>query len=206
VRRTGAALVLLALALIGGTPSEAPDPALAEREAQAVVRETMDAVIAVLKDASLSQKQQRAKTEQVAYARFDFGTISRLVLARNWKRLSEDQRSAFVVEFQRHLSLTYGKTLEGYADEEISIDRSRYEKNGDVTVRTRITGASADPYRVDYRMRGKDDSWHVIDVIIESVSLISSFRTQTREIISDVGTEGLIERLRQKNDEREAES
>ena len=42
----------------------------------------------------------------------------------------------------------------------------------------------------------------VIDVIIEGVSLVQNFRNQTQEIIGDVGIDGLIDRLRQKNAEK----
>jgi phospholipid transport system substrate-binding protein len=201
-----AALALLSLPLTVGASAKDLDPDVAQAEARAAVRETLDAVLEVLKDSSLSLEQKREKTEEIAYARFDFDTITRLVLARNWKRLSQEQRSDFVVEFRRHLSLTYGETLQRYEDEKIAIDRSRFERNGDVTVRTRIVGASVDPVLVDYRLRKKEASWSVIDVIVEDVSQMLNFRTQTQEIISEIGPAGLIERLRQKNAERESKS
>ena len=59
---------------------------------------------------------------------------------------------------------------------------------------------------MDYRLRKRDAAWHAIDVITESVSLISNFRTQTQEIISKAGPQGLIERLREKNDSRESKA
>jgi phospholipid transport system substrate-binding protein len=206
VRRAIAALALLSLPLTADASSKDLDPDVAQAEAKAVVRETLDAVVEVLKDSSLSPEQKQKRTEEIAYARFDFDTITRLVLARNWKRLSQKQRSDFVVEFRRHLSLTYGEALQSYEDEKISIYRSRFEKNGDVMVRTRIVGASADAVLVDYRLRKKEASWSVIDVITEGVSLISNFRSQTKEIISEIGPGGLIKRLRQKNAERESKN
>jgi phospholipid transport system substrate-binding protein len=204
--RATRAIALVALLLAAGARAEEIDPEAAQAEARATVKSTLDAVVAVLQDKSLSVAEQEAQVEKIAYTRFDFQTIARLVLARNWKRLSAEQRSDFVDEFERHLSLTYGKTLQSYQDETILVDRSRFEKNKDVTVRTRILGAGAEPILVDYRMRQhkKKQEWNVIDVIIEGVSLISNFRTQTKEIISDVGPDGLIERLRKKNEERAA--
>jgi phospholipid transport system substrate-binding protein len=53
-------------------------------------------------------------------------------------------------------------------------------------------------------MRARDDSWYVIDVIIEGVSLISNFRSQVQEIVSANGPSRLIEILREKN-EKEAQ-
>ncbi len=202
VGRKLAALGLLALLWPGPALGQELDPEVAQAEAKATVRMTLDEVVAVLQDESLSPEQKRARTEEVAYKRFDFETISRLVLARNWRRLSAEQRTDFVIEFKRHLSLTYGNTLERYQDETFTIKNTRFEKRGDVTVRTSIVGASVDPILVDYRLRKKEDGWYVIDLITEGVSLISNFRSQTKEIISQIGASGLIERLREKNEKR----
>jgi len=196
------ALSLLVAPFFAEAVTEGLDPDVARTEAKTTVKQTLDAVVAVLQDQSLSSKQRQTRTEEVAYEHFDFATITRLVLARNWRRLSEEQRSDFVVEFKRHLSLTYGKTLQAYQDEKLLVDRARLERSGDVTVRTRIIGAAADATLVDYRLRKREDGWFVIDVIIEGVSLISNFRTQTQEIIGDIGPGGLIERLRKKNEKR----
>ncbi len=200
-----AALALLALLWPGPALGQDLDPEVAQAEAKATVRMTLDEVMELLQDESLSPEQKRERTEEIAYKRFDFETISRLVLARNWRRLSEQQRLDFVIEFKRHLSLTYGDTLQEYQDETFTIDRTRFEKRGDVTVRTTIVGASVDPIVIDYRLRKKQDGWYIIDVITESVSLIVNFRSQTKEIISQIGPGGLIERLREKNEKRESQ-
>ena len=160
-------------------------------------------LISVRSDRELPDDARRTRVEEIAYARFDFDVIARLVLARNWKKLSPEQRDAFVVEFKRHLSGSYWRTLDDYRDEEVRITGSRLARNGDVTVRSQIVGGErAAPIEIDYRMRPRDGDWVVIDVIIEGVSLVQNFRSQTQEIISDVGVDRLIERLREKNAER----
>jgi phospholipid transport system substrate-binding protein len=195
---------LLLLGAAANASGESIPPASANKSPKVVVTATIDEVLAVLKDANLSKAEKRTRLESVAYQRFDFGTISKLVLARNWRRLSPQQRIEFEEEFKRHLSLTYSDTIDEYRDEEIRVEGSRTEPRGDVTVRTRIEGGSADSVLVDYRLRTKADDWFVIDVIIEGVSMIANFRTQIQEIIDDVGPDGVLERMRKKNDEREA--
>ena len=172
----------------------------AEDAASAVVEQTLDAVVEVLRDRDLPDDARRKQVEAIAYVRFDFDTISRLVLARNWKKLTPEQREQFIVEFKRHLSGSYWRTLDDYRDEDVQITGSRLARNGDVTVRSRINGADrSSPILIDYRMRPRGDDWVVIDVIIESVSLVQNFRSQTQEIIGDVGVDGLIEQLHEKN-------
>jgi len=199
-----AALTLVALLL--AAPSNAAPASDADREvARATVQETVDAVLGILRDGSLSSQEKQDRIRDIAYARFDFQTISKLVLARNWQRLSPQQRADFEAEFKRHLSVTYGSSVDRYANQSVEITDTRAEGNGDVTVRTRILG-NGQPFLVDYRLRSNSADWYVIDVIVENVSLLSNFRSQTQEIISQEGPEGLIRKLHEKNSEREAES
>jgi phospholipid transport system substrate-binding protein len=59
-------------------------------------------------------------------------------------------------------------------------------------------GASADVL-VDYRLRQRDGQWKIIDVIVERVSLVSNFRSQFQEIVSNGGPDRLITLLKEKN-------
>ena len=185
---------LLALLALGAEPARAA-PA---DDAKAVVSSTLDEVLAVLRDRKRAEQARRNEVERIAYARFDFATISRLVLARNWPKLSPAQQTDFVAEFKRHLTLTYWKTLDDNRDRKVAVDGARAEKNGDVTVRSNIESERSEPIRIDYRMRPAGSSWTVIDVIIEGVSLVQNFRSQAQEIVSAEGPDGLIKKLRAK--------
>ena len=164
-----------------------------------VVQETADAVVAVLANKSLASAQKRAQIEQIVYAHFDFTTLSKLVLARNWKQLTPVQQHDFVEEFKRHLSVTYGRNVETYNNERAVITGDREESNGDWTVKTKIIRPSAADILVDYRLRKQDGGWQVIDVIIEGVSLVANFRSQFQEILTSSNPDHLIQLLREKN-------
>lgn len=195
----GVSSVLLALALA------APASAAGTDDATALVQETLDSVLAVLRDKAMPADQRRAKVENIAYVNFDFETISKLVLAKNWPKLSKQKQGEFVVEFKRHLSATYWKTLEDYRNEKVLVEGARQEKNGDVTVRSTIKSERSEPIRIDYRLRNQAGAWKVIDVVIENVSLVQNFRSQTQELIASDGIDGLIGALREKNEKREKE-
>jgi phospholipid transport system substrate-binding protein len=192
------AIGLFAVVLLAG-PALADDAA----EAQAVVRKTVDQVLEVLAREGLSDDQRRQQVEEIAYQRFDFATISRLVLARKWRRFSPEQREEFVEQFKIQLSKNYGSRITRYDQEKVGILDHRLEQNGDVTVRTRIDGGAADGIEVDYRLRrkgrNKDGPWMVIDVIVEGVSLVSSYRAQFAEVLSHKDPSELLKQLREKN-------
>ncbi|MBW1843887.1 MAG: ABC transporter substrate-binding protein, partial [Deltaproteobacteria bacterium] len=86
-----ATVVLVALASGFAAPGAR---AMTESEAgaRAVVSETVDEVLAVLRDKSVPTEERIRSLEKIVYGRFDLYVMSRLVLARNWKRFSENQK------------------------------------------------------------------------------------------------------------------
>jgi phospholipid transport system substrate-binding protein len=191
-RRLGIACAAALAAACFALPATAAGP-------QETMRETIDQVLAVLNDSSLDDDQRRASIEEIAYARFDMYTMSRLVLARAWKRFSTPQREEYITEFKKYLANNYGGRINRYDQEEVEILGAREEPRGDVTIRTRIVGGEFEDTLVDYRMRQKGDEWLVIDVVIEGISMVSNFRDQFKEVLSRGGPEHLLEKLREKN-------
>ncbi len=181
-------------------------PPVAAEDARTVMKQSIDQVLAALREPGLSHEERLRRVEKVAEARFDFKRMSKLVLARNRKKLSAEQQDEFLVEFQKHLTMTYGRRLGEFSNETIEMGDARTESNGDVTVKTIVRGGAADGVLIDYRMRARDDSWYVIDVIIEGISLISNFRSQVQEIVSTKGADQLIDVLREKNEKEAQES
>jgi phospholipid transport system substrate-binding protein len=186
------AATVLVIAL--GRPSAAADTP------EQVVRKLSDAVVVVLQDKSLSADQKRAKIQDIVKGYADYETMSRLVLARNWRGLTDEQKKQFVEEFKQHLSVTYGKNVESYHDEKVQIVGARDEGRGDWTVQTKIVRPSGGAdILVDYRLRQEDGEWRVIDLVIERVSLVANFRSQFQDVMANGGIDRLLKLLREKN-------
>ena len=175
-------------------------------EPRAVVEKTVREVVGILGTPGLSNSERRASIEKVAFAVFDFTTLSKLVLARNWKRLDKAQRKEFVVEFKKYLSRNYGSRLENYEKADVEVLNARIEPRDDVTVFTRVVGSEFNGIEMNYRMRLRKESWKVIDIVIEGVSMLANFRSQFSEVISREGPEGLLEAMRARNAEPEPEN
>jgi phospholipid transport system substrate-binding protein len=193
VRATG--LVLAALVLASGPSSAGAAITPAEVQAREFVQQTIDTVMGVLHNSSLTLEQKKDQVESIAYERFDFPLIARLVLAQNWRRMTQKQQDEFVAAFKGYLSATYRNTLDNFRDEKISVDATQLEPRGDVTVMTVVHGSTGDTH-VNYRMRKVEEGWRGIDVIIEGVSLVQNFRAQAQDIMSREGADALIARLR----------
>jgi len=191
--RRGMVLVALIATLVGSAGiAAAADP----RE---TMQETIDQVLAVLNDSERNHEQRLAAIEEIAYARFDMRTMSRLVLGRDWKRFSDEQKDEYLTAFKLYLANNYGDRINRYDQQSVEIIGVRDEPRGDKTVQTKIVGGEFDDARVDYRMRNKSGSWLVIDVVIEGISTVSNFRDQFREVLSRGGPAHLLEKLHEKN-------
>jgi phospholipid transport system substrate-binding protein len=181
---------------VGAAGAAAPPPATS---AKALIEKTVVQVLAVLKDESRTVAQQRLELEKIAHARFDFRTMARLVLGRDWKRLDAAERDEFVDQFTTYLANDYGSRLERYEQQEVEVMAEQPKPRGDVAVRTKVLGGENDGAIVDYRMRNGKDGWRIIDVVIEGISLVANFRDQFREVIARGGPEALLQKLKEKN-------
>jgi phospholipid transport system substrate-binding protein len=170
-----------------------------EAGARAVIAETIEEVLAVLRNKTVTTEDRIRSLEQIVSVRFDLYVMSRLVLARNWKRFSEEQKEEYVAEFKRYLTNSYGNRIERYDQQEVTITGEREEPRGDVVVQTKILGGDFEGALVDYRLRKQGEAWLVIDIVIEGISLVSNYRDQFKSIVSSGGPELLLERLKEKN-------
>ena len=184
---------VMALFVAGAAAAAADSP-------RGVVEDLTNAVMNVLGDKATSTDVKRQRIEDLVYRNVDFDTVARLILARSWQDFSDAQKQQFTDEFKKHLSVTYGKSVDNYKNERVLIVGDREEARGDWTVQTKIVRGGPDDILVDYRLRkDKSGAWKIIDVIIERVSLISSFRSQIQEAMNRGGADNVIKLLRDKN-------
>ena len=204
------AIVFVAICAVGmllGTLSPAPARAEAAAPANAalteaprkLIDETAVKIVAILARKGDSTEKRVGEIEAIAYDLFDFTTMSKLVLARNWRKLTTEQRTTFVKDFKRHLSHTYGTRLDRYDQERVDVYGAQVEQQNDVTVKTRIQGGQFDGAEVSYRLRKQASDWKIIDVVIEGVSLVSNYRSQFQEVLNTGTIDDLLAKLRDKN-------
>ncbi|NLO80169.1 MAG: ABC transporter substrate-binding protein [Xanthomonadaceae bacterium] len=190
------AILALGLGLVAGSAlAGAPE---------ALVRETTEKVLQTLEqNKELLQKEPEAVqglVSELVLPHFDFELMSRLVLARNWREASPEQRQRFVEEFRQLLIRTYGTSLQQYSGQKVEFLPSKPDPDPKrALVRTQILQSDGPPIPVDYRLRETEEGWKVFDVTIEGISLVQNYRTSFASEISKDGLDALIERLRQRN-------
>ena len=164
-----------------------------------IIDEAAQKIVAVLARTEEPAEVRIGEIEEIAYEIFDFTTMSKLVLARNWRKLDKEKRAEFVREFRTHLSRTYGTRLDNFSDIGVDVYGAQVEVRNDVTVKSRVVGGQFDGSELAYRMRNRKEEWKIIDVVIEGVSLVSNYRSQFATVLNGGTIDDLITKLKDKN-------
>jgi phospholipid transport system substrate-binding protein len=188
-----AALFLIAVDALAAEP--APD---------ALVRDTIEQVTAVIgRDADI-QAGDRAKIYALVESKvlpcFDFTRMTRLAIGKNWRTATPEQREAIVTEFRTLLVRTYAVSLSLYRGEKIAVEPVQLVAGADdVMVKTRIQQSAGAPARIEYAMYATERGWKVYDVIVEGVSLVTNYRSTFENQIRQHGIDGLVKLLAERN-------
>lgn len=178
--------------------------ALAEMSADELVKQTADDVLNTIKNDKEIQagNQQKifALAEEKILPNFDFDRVCRMVLGKNWKTATPEQQAAFQKEFRSLLLRTYATALGKYRNQVIEYKPLRAEADAkNVSVKTQILQPGGQPIAVDYSLVKVDGGWKVYDIVIESVSLVTNYRSQFSNEIRTNGLDSLNKKLAEKN-------
>ena len=173
--------------------------------AEEVVRTTTDQVVARLVD---QKPELEAHPERIydlihelVIPHFDFASMSKWVLGKSWKDASPTQRDAFISQFRTLLVRTYAKALLEYSEEVIRFLPVEPNPSSNlVLVKTEVeqsAGSAAIP--IQYRLHITEGAWKVVDVSVDGVSLVSTYRGSFASDIQRDGLDALIGRLEERN-------
>ena len=143
-------------------------------------------------------KKLYAFVDKVIVPKFDSRYIAQLILARHWKTATEDQRARFERAFKNMLVNSYADALVEYHNSvKAEWQPLRMAPDAkDVTVQSKLVRDNGKPpLPIGFAMRLKGDEWKVYDIIIENLSLITSFRSQINSEIKRTSLDALIQKL-----------
>ncbi len=174
-------------------------------EAAQFVRDFSAEAIAVLSDPDVTPAQQERQFRRLLNDGFELDIIGRFVLGRHWRRASEAERAEFQQVFEDYLVAGYARQLSAYSDEQFEVRQAQPQGDRGALVTSKIIRAEGEDIRVDWRLRKADENWRIIDVIVEGVSMATTYRSEFSSVIGSNGGRiaGLLEVLRTKTDGRE---
>lgn len=193
IKTTIAAAVLLAIAGLAHAQSAKPDQVI--RAATESARE------------KINENYETYKTDKHAFytmidetivPHFDVKYISQLVLARNYRGATPEQRSRFADAFKTMVVRSYADALlEYYDDVDIEWAPLRMADGAtDASVGAKIMRNNGQPIPIDFRIHKTDGGdWKIYDIAVENISVVSNFRAQFAQEVKKNGLDSLIEKL-----------
>jgi phospholipid transport system substrate-binding protein len=164
------------------------------------VRATLTEVFRILEDEKLKDPAKliprRHMLEEVIASHFDYTEMSKRALAAHWVPLTTSERAEFVELFKSFLSDRYAEKIESYSGEQVAYLSERIEGNY-AEVRTELRSNKV-AIPMDYRLQGKDGTWHAYDLIVDGVSLVKNYRSQFEKIIRSSSYQDLVRLLRER--------
>lgn len=164
----------------------------------------VEEVVTIL-DKALSERRDELEADSGALytllddilrPRFDQKYAAQLVLARNWRTATPEQR----VDFTEAL---YASLLRRYASGILEFDASRIDVltyRGDetkkrTTVKTIVTLDNGTKTPVNYVLVKRESGWLIFDVVIEGISYIRNYRVEMNEEVRRSSLDAVIARL-----------
>jgi phospholipid transport system substrate-binding protein len=169
-----------------------------------LIKDTAQDVITIVKQdkdiQSGNQKKILALVDAKILPNFDFTRMTQLAAGKYWRQATPEQKKALVAEFRNMLVRTYTKAFTMYKDQTIEVKPLKLAATDtETTVKTQIIKVGGQPTAVDYQMKKAADGWKVFDVVIEGVSMVTSYRGSFSSQIEQSGIDSLIKSLADMN-------
>jgi phospholipid transport system substrate-binding protein len=167
---------------------------MAANDPGAYVMEITKNAINVLTDASVDQNNKEVQFGELFDKNFDVPSISRFVLGKYWKQASLDQKKKFIKAFRNYIVKTYSSRFNEYSGEQLTLLNFENESNPKIfIVHTALERDDAPMIKVDWRIGKKKDSYVILDIIIEGISLAVTQRSEFVSVIDQ--NDGSIDKL-----------
>jgi phospholipid transport system substrate-binding protein len=186
---------ILALAPMAGVAFAAADPAAARIEAfDRTLVETMKA------GPALGAMGRYRKLAPVVEATFDLPTMTKFAVGPSWATMSEADHAALVKAFTRLSIASYAHNFDNFGGEKFDVDPKATTRGADTLVQSHLTAAGGKTVSLLYRMRPSGGGWKVVDVYFDSISQLTTRRSDFAGPLASGGAKGLIAHLTQTSD------
>ena len=179
-------------------------PAQAEQQPDTLLRGTIEQLLDELRNNRSEYEADKCQlyslVDNLVLPQFAVDKTVRLILGKHFKAASPEMRSRFTDAFMKMMIRTYATAMFDYTEQGLVPPPPEIlelnESGGTALLRQRVRVAGQAPVLVDYVMwRSKDDHWRILDIRIDHISLVLSYRLQYDPIIKAKGLEALIHRL-----------
>ncbi len=169
--------------------------------AKQVVDKFQTELIAVMKNGKqLGYAGRYEKLNDPVSNSHDLTKIARIVIGKEWEKLSEAQQQKLVDVFVRLSVASYAHNFKDYSGESFVFDSEEETTRGGVVVHSHLLIPDDKPVKFDYMLKEKGTSWRIINIIANGVSDLALKRSEYTTILQREGFDALIAKINEKID------
>ena len=130
----------------------------------------------------------------------DLTKIARIVVGKEWEKLSEAQQQKLEDIFIRLSVASYAHNFKDYSGESFVFDSEEETPRGGVVVHSHLIIPDDKPVKFDYMLKEKGNSWRIINIIANGVSDLALKRSEYTTILQREGFDALMAKISEKID------
>lgn len=173
-------------------------------DAGVFVKNLGDHAIRVLTVSDITDAEREDRFRNLLREGFDVRRIGRFVLGRYARGVKQESIDEYHGLFEDLIVDTYAARFAEYTGQQFVIKRvAKPKKRGDSIVMSEIKPSDGGPsIRVDWQVHAKNDSYKIVDVRVEGVSMSVTQREEFTTVIRNNGgkVDALIDILRKKTE------
>jgi phospholipid transport system substrate-binding protein len=141
-----------------------------------------------------------SQLEQAILKSHDLKKIVRIVVGKEWKKLSDQQKITLNDVFSRLSISAYAFNFKEFSGESFQYQSEDETARGGIIVHTLLKLPKDKDVKFDYMLKKKGDSWRIINIIANGVSDLALKRSEYTSILKRKGFEALIAKINEKID------
>ena len=172
----------------------------AEAPSTAFVHQLADEIITNVLTSQDTQAQKTERFEKYFLKALDTQTIGKFVLGRYWRTASPEERNNFIDAFTDMALKSWADKFNLYTGQQITfLGEQPAEGKNQVYVISQIQN-EPNPAEVLWRVQEKNGSYQIVDIIIEGVSMVLSYRNEYTSFLKDHKLPELTKKLQEQAD------
>lgn len=125
----------------------------------------------------------------------DLTKIARIVVGKEWKIFTDEQKKALVEIFARLSIASYAHNFKGYSGEEFKFDAEKSTARGGMVIHTLLKIPDDKDVKLDYQMKKRGNDWRIINIIANGVSDLALKRSEYTSILKREGFDALLAKI-----------
>lgn len=177
-------------------------------KAEGFIKKTTAEGIEQIINANISQAEKDKRFYALLNNALDLDFIGQFVLGRNWRAATPQQRDQFISVYRDLNIATWSKRFNEFKGKNfVFTGTTPSTSKGQIFVNSVVPMDQGEPAKVLWRVREKNGTYKIVDIVIEGVSLAQASRSEYTAFIKNNpgGIDALIANLKEKLAQQQAQ-